>query len=58
MRLHSQTLTHAYERVRYGQTPSQDELEQMLYALEQWRTEAQKRLPENVSLQMTNQPML
>jgi Domain of unknown function (DUF4129) len=57
MRHHSQTLTHAYERVRYGQIPSQDELEQVLFALEQWRTEAQKRLPENVRLQMADQPI-
>jgi hypothetical protein len=50
LRLHSQTLTHAYERVRYGNIPTQTELERVLGALEQWRSEVQKRLPEHVSL--------
>jgi hypothetical protein len=50
MRQHSQTLTNAYERVRYGSMPSQAELEQVLHALEQWRLELGRLLPEGVSL--------
>jgi hypothetical protein len=50
MHPHSQTLTNAYERVRYGSIPSQGELEQVLYALEQWRLELGRLLPEGVSL--------
>jgi hypothetical protein len=50
LRPHSQTLTHAYEKVRYGNTPSQTELEQVLFALEQWRVEVQSHLPQHVSL--------
>lgn len=48
MRTHSQRLTTAYERVRYGQTPSQAELVLALAALEAWQLEVQKRLPAQV----------
>jgi hypothetical protein len=50
MRQPSQVLTSAYERVRYGAIPSQTELEQVLDALEQWRLELGRLLPEGVSL--------
>ncbi len=52
MRDASQTLTESYQRVRYGTTPSQNELEAVLNAFEQWQTEIAKQLPPEITPQM------
>jgi hypothetical protein len=48
-RLHTDALTTAYERVRYGGTPSEGELEAVLTALEAWRGHASELERERVA---------
>ena len=48
----TQTLTEAYQRVRYGATPSQDELETVLEALGAWQNQIATILPSEITPQM------
>ena len=50
----TQTLTEAYQRVRYGTTPSLDELETVLEALEVWQGHVATILPLDVTPQMVS----
>lgn len=49
LKTQTQVLTESYQRVRYGTVPSQDELEQVLAALEEWQQEVRAILPPDVS---------